>query len=59
MDSIKVLRPKNGCARCMWWHHQKEGWGKCRVIKDFKTWYKHAPCSEFELNPLVDDHLSF
>ena len=48
-------RPKNGCARCTWWRYYQSGWGRCRVFKGTKTWYQHAPCSEYEFDPSIPD----
>ena len=48
-------RPKNGCARCIWWRYHESGWGRCKVLSGSKTWYQHAPCLEYEINPLLSD----
>lgn len=52
-DQIKD-RPKAGCSRCFWWleyPHLEDGWGQC-ALNGEPTWFKHAPCSEYELQTI-------
>lgn len=59
MMTQKVIaqRPKNGCARCVWWmQHSRDNYGRCAILR-VKTWWKHAPCVEYELDTQVPDEI--
>lgn len=48
---MMTLIPEHGCARCTWWFHiQKSEWGRCGCYSE-NTYYKHAACDEYELDP--------
>lgn len=50
-------RPKNGCARCVWWlQSAPSGWGRCSVHRE-RTWYEHAACCEYERDGEVPDNI--
>lgn len=47
-------RPKNGCARCIWWKQLGHtGWGRCRAHGE-RTWWQRMPCAEYELDFAID-----
>jgi len=44
-------RPANGCARCIWWtQNDRNNNGLCHLLGT-STWWQHAPCDEYELDP--------
>lgn len=50
-------RPKHGCARCYWWHQDgRKDHGRCAVTTE-DTFWKHAPCPEYEYNEQVQDEI--
>lgn len=58
MTRIIKERPKNGCARCIWWQqNRKDNWGQCKILKD-ETWWQHAPCVEYERDGSITDDIS-
>jgi len=49
--------PAHGCARCYWWYQDgRKGYGRCAVT-DENTFWKHAPCPEYEYNEMTGDEI--
>ena len=51
------VRPKNGCARCVWW--RRYAWtnrGRCACSRDITRW-QAPPCPEYEMDPGVKDDI--
>lgn len=54
---VEKVRPKNGCARCIWWMQgQNNSWGRCALYRS-RTWWQAPPCQEYELDPEVLDKI--
>lgn len=52
---MKATRPRNGCARCVWWAHTLDSdTGVCR-IDGTEKYYRFPPCCEYELDAMVPD----
>ena len=53
--TINETRPKNGCARCVWWFQDgADGWGLCAFHRE-RTWWQHAACVEYETDGQIGD----
>ena len=50
-------RPADGCARCYWWQkHRRDDWGRCSMHHE-RTWWRHAPCDEYDKDPHREDKI--
>ena len=50
-----VIRPKHGCARCVWWKRKgTSGYGQCGSGMRDRPYYACGPCNEYEMTFVPD-----